>query len=353
METPLTLTDVEAIAAERMDPYWFAYLAGGAGAERTLADNVAAFGSWRLRQRVLCGIDAVSTATTVLGHPVASPVVVAPVAYQRMAHPDGEEGLARAAAAAGSALCLSTFSTASPAEVAAAAPDCTRFLQVYVFRDHGVTNELIAEALAAGFTAIFLTVDLPVVGSRDRERRIQWRFPEGSLPAVRRAVDAGVAGDGLGLLDPALDWAYLERLVSSVPVPVVVKGILEPEDAVLAVEHGAAGIVVSNHGGRQLDGVMPTIDALPAIVDAVGDRLQVLFDGGIRRGADVATALALGAHAVLAGRMPLLGLAARGEEGAREVLELLREELTVALHLMGCRSVAELTPAHVTRSKRP
>ena len=151
------------------------------------------------------------------------------------------------------------------------------------------------------------------------------------------------------MLDPALDWAYLERLVSSVPVPVVVKGVLEPEDAVLAAEHGAAGIVVSNHGGRQLDGAMPTLEALPAIVEAVGDRLEVLLDGGIRRGTDVATALALGAQAVLAGPVPLWGLAAGGEDGAREVLELLREELAVALHLTGCRSVAELS----RRARRP
>jgi isopentenyl diphosphate isomerase/L-lactate dehydrogenase-like FMN-dependent dehydrogenase len=353
VETPLTLTDVESLAAERMDPDWSEYLRGGAGAERTLRENVEAYGRWRLRQRVLRGIGAVSTSTTVLGHPVGSPVVVAPVAYQRMAHADGEEGMARAAAAAGSALCLSTFSTASTDGVAAAAPGAVRFLQVYVFRDHGVTDELIAQALGAGFSAIFLTVDLPVVGARDRERRIHWTFPEDSLPAVRYALDRGVVGDVLEMLDPALDWAYLERLASSVPVPVVVKGVLEPEDAVLAAEHGAAGVVVSNHGGRQLDGVAPTLEALPAIVAATGDRLEVFLDGGIRRGTDVALALALGANAVLAGRMPLWGLAARGEDGARVVLDLLREELAVALHLMGCRSVADLTPDCVARLVGP
>jgi len=336
VETPLTLTDVEALAVARMDPHWAEYLAGGAGAERTLTDNIEAFASWRLRQRVLCGIDSVSTATTVLGHPVGSPVVVAPVAYLRMAHDDGEEGMARAAAASGSAICLSTFSNARTAEVAAAAPGAVRFLQVYVFRDHGVTDELIAQALDAGFSAIFLTVDLPVVGARDRERRIRWTFSDDAIPAVRYAIDRGVTGASLGILDPALDWAYLERLVSSVSVPVVVKGVLEPEDAALAAEHGAAGVVVSNHGGRQLDGVAPTLEALPAIVAAVGDRLDVLFD-------------ALGADAVLVGRMPTWGLAARGEDGAREVLELLREELAVALHLTGCRTVAELGLQHVAR----
>ena len=298
---------------------------------------------------MLCGIESASTETTVLGHPVASPVVVAPVAYQRMAHADGEEGLARAAAAAGSAFCLSTFATASPADIAAAAPDCTRFLQVYVFRDHCITAELIAEAIDAGFTAVFLTVDLPMPGPRDRERRIHWTFDDNTLPAVGRALDAETTGEALHLLDPALDWAYLERLVSSVAVPVVVKGILDREDAVLAAEHGAAGIVVSNHGGRQLDGAMPTIEALPDIVDAVGDRMEVLLDSGIRRGTDVATALALGAQAVLAGRMPLWGLASGGEEGAREVLDLLREELATALHLMGCSSVEELSSENLVR----
>ncbi len=349
METPLTLTDVEALAIASMDPDWSEYLSGGAGAERTLRENVEAFGRWRLHQRVLCGIEAVTTTTTVLGQHVGSPIVVAPVAYQRMAHADGEEGMARAAAAAGSAICLSTFSSASTDEVAAASPDCVRFLQVYVFRDHGVTDELIAQALEAGFSAVFLTVDLPVVGMRDRERRIHWAFQDDALPAVRYAIDAGAAGTSIELLDPALDWAYLERLVSSVSVPVVVKGVLEPADAVLAAEHGAAGVVVSNHGGRQLDGVAPTIEALPAIVSAVGDRLEVMVDGGIRRGTDVATALALGARAVLAGRAPVWGLAAGGEEGARIVLELLCEELAGVLHLTGCRSVAELGPRHVSR----
>jgi isopentenyl diphosphate isomerase/L-lactate dehydrogenase-like FMN-dependent dehydrogenase len=343
VEGRLTLTDVEGLAAARMDPHWFAFLAGGAGAERTLAENVAAFARWRPRQRVLCGIESASTGVSVLGHEVASPVVVAPVAYQRMAHRDGEEALARAAAAAGSAFCMSTFATARPEDVAAAAPGAVRFLQVYVFRDRGVTRELIAEAIDAGFSAVFLTVDLAVVGARDRERRVAWTFPDDELPAVRRALAAGAGKDGLAMLDPALDWAYLEELVSSTPVPVVVKGVLDPEDATRAAEHGAGGIVVSNHGGRQLDGVLPTLDALPPIVDAVGDRLEVLLDGGIRRGTDVVTALALGARAVLAGRLPMWGLAAGGEDGAREVLELLREEVGTALHLMGCGSPAELS----------
>ena len=353
MEPPLTLTDVEALATERLDPHWAEYFRGGSGREQTLTENTEAFSRWRLRQRVLCGIEATSTEVTVLDCAVRSPVVVAPVAYQQMAHEDGEVGMARAAADAGVALCLSTFSTTSPAQIAAAAPGGVRFLQVYVFRDHGVTDELIAQAIAVGFSAVFLTVDLPVLGARDRERRVQWVFPEETMPSVRYALDHGVEGEGMEILDPALDWAYLDRLASSLSVPVVVKGITEPADALLAAEHGAAGVVVSNHGGRQLDGVMPTIEALPAIAEAVGDRLEIFLDSGIRRGGDVATALALGARAVLTGRMPLWGLAARGEAGAREVLDLLREELAVALHLTGCRSVAELSREHVARAVAP
>lgn len=339
---PITLTDVEELASKRLDPHWREYFAGGSGAERTLRENVSAFGRYRLRQRVLCGIESVSTAATVLGHELAAPIVVAPVAYMRRAHLDGEEGMARAAAAVGVGMCLSTFATASAADVSRAAPELPRFLQVYVYRDRAVTDEVIAMALDTGFTGLFLTVDLPVVGSRDRERRVNWVFPEDDLPMVVFARDRGLSEHASVPVDPTIDWAYLERLCASVSVPVVAKGILDVEDARLAVEHGASGIVVSNHGGRQLDAVSPTIEALPAIAEAVGDRVEVLVDGGIRRGTDIATALALGARAVLVGRAPLWGLAAGGEEGARTVLELMREELVVALHLMGCRSVADV-----------
>ncbi len=345
----ITLTDLEDLAAERLDPHWREYFAGGAGSERTLRENVAAFSRYRLRQRVLCGIESVSTATTVLGQELAFPLLVAPTAYMRRAHEDGEEGMARAAATVGAGMCLSTFATTSAAAITAVAPNLPRFLQVYVYRDRGVTREIIDMAIDAGFSGLFLTVDLPVVGSRDRERRIAWEFPEDDLPMVVFAKERGLDAHGTVPVDPALDWNYLEQLCESVTVPIVVKGVLEVEDAVLAAEHGAAGVVVSNHGGRQLDAVSPTIEALGAIAEAVGDRVEVLFDGGIRRGTDIALALALGARAVLAGRAPLWGLAAGGEAGARTVLELLRDELATALHLMGCASVGDVGPQNVTR----
>lgn len=351
METSpiITLSDVEELAAERLDPHWLGYFAGGAGSERTLRENVAAFGRYRLRQRVLCGIESVSTAVTVLGHELAMPLLVAPVAYMRRAHEDGEEGMARAAAAVGAGMCLSTFATTSAVAVTAVAPKMPRFLQVYVYRDRGVTDEVIRMAVDAGFTGLFLTVDLPVVGSRDRERRVAWEFPEDDLPMVVFAKERGLTDHGSVPVDPTVDWNYLERLCSSVPLPVVVKGVLEAEDAVLAAGHGAAGVVVSNHGGRQLDAVAPTIEALPAVAEAVGDRIEVLVDGGIRRGTDIAVALALGANAVLVGRAPLWGLAVAGESGARTVLELLQDELATALHLMGCADVSKVGPQNVSR----
>ncbi len=345
----LTLTDLPALAAARVDSDWYGYFAGGAEREQTVRANREALDRWELRQRVLCGIEEATTEVTVLGRRLAHPVIAAPVAYLRMAHPDGEEGMARATAATGGAICLSTFATAEPADVAAAAGDGARYLQVYVFRDRGVTDELVAEAVDLGFEAVFLTVDLAVIGSRDRERRVDWTFPEESLPAVRRALAGSGGGEGLAMLDPTLDWAYLEHLVETARVPVVVKGVMEAGDAVRCADHGAAGVVVSNHGGRQLDRVPGAIDVLPEIVEAVDGRLEVLVDGGIERGSDVFTALALGARAVLAGRQPLWGLAAGGWEGARETLELLCDELRVALHLAGCPTAADAGPGHLRR----
>ena len=347
MAARITLADVEALALERLDPAWREYFAGGAGDERTLRANVEAFGGYSLRPRILRGIERCAAATTVLGHELGLPLLVAPVAYMRRAHADGEEGMARAAAAVGAGLCLSSFATATPAAVAVAAPALVRLYQVYTFTDRGLTAELIAEALDAGFSAIVLTADLPVVGSRDRERRIEWTMPEDDVPTVVRARQRGIDANGVGVVDPALDWGYVEHLCSRFAVPVVVKGVLTAEDAVLAAEHGAAGIVVSNHGGRQLDLAPPTIDVLPEIVAAAGGRLDVLVDGGVRRGSDILVALALGARAVLAGRTPVWGLAAGGEEGATEVLRLLREEVEVGLHLLGCRTPADVSQAHV------
>jgi isopentenyl diphosphate isomerase/L-lactate dehydrogenase-like FMN-dependent dehydrogenase len=345
---PINVADYERLAAERLDPGVHGYFAGGAGDERTLRDNVEAFGRWQLRPRVLVDVSEASAATSVLGMELEMPLLVAPVAFQKLAHPDGEPGMARAAAAAGTAMCLSSLASASPGEVAEAAPDGTHVLQLYVFKDRGVTRALIDEAVEHGFSAIALTVDAPQAGHRERDYRTGFEVPADiTVPALDAAVGPGVSITPRGvfeLVDPALTWNELEMIASECSLPVLVKGVQTGEDGWLATEHGAAGVVVSNHGGRQLDCVAASLDMLPEVVEAVDGRAEVLMDGGIRRGTDVVVALALGARAVLAGRAPLWGLAVDGTDGARRVLELLRAEIQLALTLCGCP-----TPEHVTR----
>ncbi|HZQ02708.1 MAG TPA: alpha-hydroxy acid oxidase [Gaiellaceae bacterium] len=338
--------DYEAAAAERLEPGAYGYFAGGAGDEITLRANVDAFRRWQLRPRVLVDVTSASTATTVLGIDVALPVLVAPVAYQRVVHPDGEVAMARAAAAAGTIMCLSTLATATLEDVAATGVN--RWFQLYVFRDRGLVRELVARAQATGFRALVLTVDTPVLGRRERDLRTGFTVPA-DLPVPALGRGGVTPADALALMSPSISWRDLEELAATSRLPVVVKGVVGGDDARLACEHGAAAIVVSNHGGRQLDGVAATIDALPEVVDAVGGRIEVLLDGGVRRGTDVVKALALGARAVLVGRAPLWGLAVAGEDGARRVLELLRAELELALQLVGCPRASELSTAHVQR----
>jgi isopentenyl diphosphate isomerase/L-lactate dehydrogenase-like FMN-dependent dehydrogenase len=352
--TPLNVWDYEVLAEERLGPAAWSYFAGGADDERTLRWNVEAYARWQLRPRVLCDVTEVSTETTVLGTRVSMPVLVAPVAFHRMAHPDGEAGTARAAAAAGTILCLSTIATATPAEVAAAAPGAPRWFQLYVFKDWGLTKALVEQAVDAGFSAVVLTADTPYLGRREGPLRTGFAIPDDvRIPAVdgaRGDLEPFALHEHFELFSPAVSWRDVERLATASRLPVVVKGVLTAEDARLACEHGAAAVVVSNHGGRQLDGVPATLDALPEVAEAVAGRVEVYLDGGIRRGTDAVKALALGARAVLAGRAVVWGLAAGGEEGARHVLELLREEIRLSLSLLGCTRPEELSRAHVARA---
>ena len=352
MTAPLNVWDYERLAEERLGPGAWSYFAGGADDERTLRWNVEAYGRWQLRPRILCDVARVSTETTVLGTEVALPVLVAPVAFQRVAHPDGEAATARAAASAGTVMCLSTIATATPADVAAAAPGAPRWFQLYVFKDWGLTSALVQQAADAGYSALVLTADTPYLGRREGPLRTGFAIPDDvRIPAVDTARGGGLQPFSLhehfDLFSPAVSWRDVERLTDLSGLPVVVKGVLTAEDARLACEHGAAAIAVSNHGGRQLDGVPGTLDALPEVVEAVEGRVEVYLDGGIRRGTDVAKALALGARATLAGRAVLWGLAVGGEEGARHVLELLRDEIRLALSLLGCTSLAEIRREHV------
>jgi isopentenyl diphosphate isomerase/L-lactate dehydrogenase-like FMN-dependent dehydrogenase len=289
----------------------------------------------------------------VLGTRLELPVVVAPVAYQQLYDPDGECATARGATAAGTGVAVSTFSTRTHEEIAAAAPGLMQWCQLYVFQDRGVTREHLVGAAAAGCSAIVLTVDTPRLAQRERDVRIGFEIPAAlPLPYARAVIGAEAQNpaDQFSLLDASVSWRDLEWIASEGRLPVVLKGIVTAEDGHIAVEHGAAAVVVSNHGGRQLDGVPATLDSLPEVAEAIAGRVEIYLDGGIRRGTDVAKALTLGARAVLAGRAPMFGLAAAGEDGVRHVLELLREELAMTLALLGCSSPEELTSSHVQRS---
>jgi isopentenyl diphosphate isomerase/L-lactate dehydrogenase-like FMN-dependent dehydrogenase len=348
----VNVDDFAEAARERLEPAAYDYVAGGAGDERTLRANAAAFARWELRPRVLVDVGSVSAATTVLGTEVALPVLVAPTAFQRLVDPEGELAMARAAAGAGTVMTLATLSSVSPAELAAAAPGAPQWFQLYWSRDRGFTQELVEAVTEAGFVALVLTVDLPVAGRRERDLRARFALPDDlPLPNVPLRIQGEDFHTALhAVVDDTITWRDLEWLRSVCGLPLVVKGILTAEDALLAVEHGAAAVVVSNHGGRQLDGVPATLDVLPEVVEAVGERVEVLLDGGIRRGVDVLKALALGARATLSGRALLWGLAAAGEDGAARVLALLRDEIELGLKLLGCPSPADVTASHVRRA---
>jgi isopentenyl diphosphate isomerase/L-lactate dehydrogenase-like FMN-dependent dehydrogenase len=353
VELPLTLADFEREACARLEEGPLGYYAGGACDERTLEDNVAAWQRLALRPRAMVDVSERELSTTVLGRPRPHPIFVAPTAYHRLATAEGELATIRAAAAADSLYCQSSLATSGVAEVAQAAPEAARWFQVYVFKDRGVTDEMVAAAVEHGYEALVLTVDLPVLGVRYREIRSQFVVTDAvEVPAVPAAGHAeGLKMTAIGeLIDPSLTWSDVETFASRSGLPVLVKGVLTPEDARRAAEHGAAGVVVSNHGGRQLDTVLSGADALPAVVDEVGEEIDVLVDGGIRRGTDVLKALALGARAVLVGRPVVWGLAVGGEEGARTVLDLLRAELDVALALAGVPRAAALERSSVQRA---
>jgi isopentenyl diphosphate isomerase/L-lactate dehydrogenase-like FMN-dependent dehydrogenase len=347
--TYLNVADYEREAERVLHPGVFGYFAGGADDEQTLRDNVEAFSRRQLRPRVLVDVGEVTTSATVLGREVSMPLLVAPTAFQRLAHPDGELATTRAAAGAGTVMCQSTLSSVTPGELATAAPGARLWFQLYWSRDRGFTAELLAAVVEAGFEAVVLTVDVPAAGRRERDLRAAFALPDDlALPNIPGSLERRDFHAALSkIVDATLTWRDLEWLREQSPLPLLLKGILSSEDALLAVEHGVDGVIVSNHGGRQLDGVAASLDALPEVVEVVDGRLEVLLDGGVQRGTDVLKALALGARAVLAGRAVVWGLAVGGEQGAREVLDLLRAEIALGLMHLGCRSPADVTRAHV------
>lgn len=344
--------EYEALAATRLEPSAWDYYRGGADDEVTLRANRSAWARWTLRPRVFVDVSRVALATTVLGTPLALPVLVAPVAYQCLADPAGERATARAAAAAGTLMVVSTLATTCLEDVASAAPGAPRWFQLYIYKDRALSAELVRRAEAAGYGALVVTVDTPRLGRRERDVRNGFGLPphltlanfsgaQARGPALPPGA-SGLAHYAAANLDDGLTWEALAWLRSVTRLPVVVKGIVCGEDAALAAAHGAAAIVVSNHGGRQLDGALATATALPEVVAAVAGRCEILVDGGVRRGTDVVKALALGARAVLLGRPILWGLAVAGEAGVGRVLQLVRDELELALALAGRPSVAAI-----------
>ena len=356
---PVNLEEYEAAARAVLDRPAYDYYAGGAEDETTLRANRAAFARYHLRPRVLVDVGSVDLSTEVLGERLSLPVLVAPVAFQCMAHPEGERATARAARAAGTVMIASTLATCTVEEVAAEAPGPLWF-QLYVYRDREITRDMVRRAEAAGATALVLTVTMPVLGRRERDVRNGFRLPEGVEMANFRHTRHAAFPDAHGSrfeafvdaeFDRTLTWEVVGWLRSITRLPVVLKGIVTPEDAALAVAHGADAVIVSNHGGRQLDGAEPTLLALPRVAEAVDGRVPVLVDGGIRRGTDVVKALALGGRAVLIGRPYLWGLAVGGQAGVEHVLAILRAELERALALLGRPTPAALDrgvlgPAH-------
>ena len=349
---PINLYAYRDAARERLPQMAYDYYAGGAHDEITLRENHDAYDRLRLRYRVLRDVSTRDLSTTVLDHTLDVPFYVAPTAFHRMAHPDGELATARAAGARGTAMMLSTLATTSIEAVTDAATGPVWF-QLYVYKDRAATRDLVRRAADAGCTALVLTVDAQIWGVRERDVRNGFQLPDGlsieNLTGAGKGFFPETEGSGLAayvhdLFDQALSWKDLDWLCGITDLPVLVKGIVRGDDAARAAEHGAAGVVVSNHGGRQLDTSPATIEALPEVVEAVGERLAVFIDGGIRRGTDVLKALALGAHAVGLGRPILWGLATDGEAGARHVLDLLRDELDLAMALCGCASLRDVTP---------
>lgn len=355
-----SVADAERAAAAVLPTDVWDFVAGGSGRETTLDANRAALDRVFVVPRVLRDVSACDTGSTLLGRPVALPLATAPVAYQQLLHPDGEDATARAAAAAGVPFVAGTLSSVPIERIATAGG--TVWFQLYWLRDTGAVLDLVRRAEDAGCQAVMVTVDVPWMGRRPRDIRNGFALPshvraanlDTTDTAHRRRADASaVAAHTSQALSPALTWQSIETLRAHTRLPVVLKGVLAAEDARRAVEFGVDALVVSNHGGRQLDGAVPSVDALAEVVEAVGGACEVLFDSGIRGGVDVLRALALGADGVLAGRPLMWGLAAGGEAGARRVLDLFAAELRDAMGLAGCATVAEARRLRTVRAGGP
>ncbi|WP_193195739.1 alpha-hydroxy acid oxidase [Nostoc sp. MG11] len=360
---PINLFEYEKLAKEHLSQMTLDYYSSGAWDEITLRDNRAAFERVKLRPRMLVDVSDRNLSTSILGQPVQLPLLIAPMAFQCLAHADGEVATAIAAASAGVGMVLSTMATKSMEEVATVGykQNALQWFQLYIHKDRGLTRALVERAYAAGYKALCLTVDAPVLGQRERDQRNEFALPPdlhlanlatiSGLDISHETGESGLFTYFAQQLNPAVTWRDLEWLQSISPLPLVLKGILRDDDAVRAVESGARAIIVSNHGGRQLDGAIASLDVLAEIVAAADGKAEVLLDGGIRRGTDIIKAIALGAKAVLIGRPILWGLAVAGQVGVSHVISLLQDELNVAMALSGCAKLQDIDSSFVKFSQ--
>ncbi len=347
-DTPADIFDYEKLAPTRMTTMGWNYISGGAADELSLRWNHEAYSRLRLRPRILVDVSVLDTRVTLFGRELAFPILLAPTAYHKLAHPDGEVATARGAHASGALMVVSTSATTSLEDVASAAPG-PKWFQLYVQPDREFTRELIRRAEAARYEVLVVTVDSPVLGARYRETRTKFTLPPGIERANLKGLKTATGGHRAtedtiysALLDPKLTWKEIEWLRSITKLPVVLKGVMNADDAARAVDVGAAGLIVSNHGGRNLDTLPATIDALPEVAARIGGRVPVLVDGGIRRGTDVLKAISFGASAVLIGRPYLYGLAVGGADGVARVVNILRREFEMAMALTGRTTVAQI-----------
>lgn len=351
MTKPINLVEYEVAAKQKLLPATYGYYSGGASDNITLSDNRRAYDDIKILPHVLRDVSQRDLSTTILGQKIDFPVVIAPMAMAALAHPDKELGIANSAKKLGIPICLSTMSTTRLEEVSATGVNS--WFQLYVHKDRGLTRDLMQRAEASGYQALVVTVDTAVASYRENQIRIPLRLPDGMYPEnilehwdqdKYPSTNAYVTAQ----FDASLTWDDIEAFIAETTLPVLVKGVLRADDALEAVNRGVAGIVVSNHGGRQLDTVPATIEALPDIAEAVDGRCELLVDGGIRRGTDIIKALALGANAVMLGRPILWGLAVDGQAGVDDVLTILHREYDIALALSGCTS-SETIPRDLVR----
>eukprot|EP00262_Sarcandra_glabra_P017267 TRINITY_DN5853_c0_g2_i2.p1 TRINITY_DN5853_c0_g2~~TRINITY_DN5853_c0_g2_i2.p1 ORF type:complete len:368 (+),score=65.70 TRINITY_DN5853_c0_g2_i2:168-1271(+) len=349
------VSEYQPLAKQVLPKMVYDYYASGAEDEWTLKENRHAFTRILFRPRILIDVSKIDMTTTILGFKISMPIMIAPTAMQKMAHPEGEYATARAASSAGTIMTLSSWATSSVEEVASTGPGI-RFFQLYVYKNRNVVAQLVRRAERAGFKAIALTVDTPRLGRREADIKNRFTLPpfltlknfEGlDLGKMAGADDSGLASYVADQVDRTLSWKDVKWLQTITQLPILVKGVMTAEDTRLAIQAGAAGIIVSNHGARQLDYVPATISCLEEVVKAAQGRVPVFMDGGVRRGTDVFKALALGASGIFIGRPVVFSLAVDGEAGVRNVLQMLRDEFELTMALGGCRSLKEITRNHI------